>query len=144
MLDAGTYALVIRVQQKLSIKVGRLGVCTFLPGYYIYAGSALKGLNARLERHRREEKKMFWHIDYLLEHAEINEIWYCLSTERLECRWNTAITKLPGAEIAVKNFGSSDCKCLSHLTRFVQKPSFADFQKALKLSGWPEALLKLI
>ena len=134
--------MIIQVPRKVSFAVGSLGVLEFLRGYYVYAGSALNGLNARLERHLRTVKKNHWHIDFLLEHARIIEIWYCFSGERLECKWNTAITKLPGVETSVDGFGSSDCQCPSHLTMFAQRPLLTEFKQEICKSGWPEVLLR--
>ena len=69
----GTYALVLHLECTEEITVGKLGMFTFPAGYYLYVGSALGpgGLEARLARHRRRGKKLRWHIDYLLEHAQL-------------------------------------------------------------------------
>src|SRR4030042_2076976 len=111
MEDAGTYALVIRSENQLNIPVGRLGTYNFNSGYYVYAGSALRGLNSRLKRHLKREKPLHWHIDYLLQQASIIQIWYSLSAERLECAWNEILAQLPGAVPYITGFGSSDCRC---------------------------------
>ena len=46
----GAYALVLHLERKEEITVGRLGTFAFPAGYYLYAGSALGpgGLEARL------------------------------------------------------------------------------------------------
>ncbi len=36
--------------------IGKLGTHVFPSGYYIYAGSVLRGLNGRLKRHLMAEK----------------------------------------------------------------------------------------
>jgi Uri superfamily endonuclease len=41
---------------------------------YVYTGSARAGLEARIARRRRREKRMRWHIDYLLREARIVEV----------------------------------------------------------------------
>ena len=62
----GTYVLLIELATAATIQVGRLGMLAFAKGYYAYVGSALGGLEQRIDRHLRTEKKLFWHIDYLL------------------------------------------------------------------------------
>jgi len=138
MYDAGTYALVIRSGNQLLMPVGRLGTHDFNPGYYIYAGSALRGLNSRLKRHLKKEKPLHWHIDYLLQQASVIQIWYSLCEERLECVWNEILAQLPGAVPYIPGFGSSDCKCKTHLTHFPTIPSFDSFRIKLRNRGLPE------
>lgn len=138
MEDAGTYSLVIRSQNHLLIPVGRLGTHDFPPGYYIYAGSALRCLNSRLKRHLKTEKPLHWHIDYLLQQASIIQIWYSVSEERLECAWNEILAQLPGAAPYITGFGCSDCRCRTHLTHFSTMPSFDSFRLKLQNRGLPE------
>ncbi|MDH4208698.1 MAG: GIY-YIG nuclease family protein, partial [Anaerolineae bacterium] len=113
MSAVGSYVLVLPVPSEAILKIGKLGLCVFPPGYYCYAGSARGpgGLPARLARHLRKGKKLRWHIDYLLEQATIVEIWQAPSAERLECRWARAVLALPGVESSIAGFGSSDCDC---------------------------------
>ena len=129
----GTYALVLQLERQEEIAIGKLGAFTFPAGYYLYVGSALGpgGLEARLARHRRRDKKLRWHIDYLLEHAQLVEVWSAVSTARLECLWAQAARQLPGSETPVPGFGSSDCRCPSHLIRLVRKPSYEEFTARL-------------
>ncbi|MBL7184044.1 MAG: GIY-YIG nuclease family protein [Anaerolineae bacterium] len=128
----GTYALVLRLACQAEIAIGRLGTFTFPAGYYLYVGSALGtgGLEARLARHRRRDKKLRWHIDYLLEHAQLVEVWSAVSTDKLECLWAQAARELPGGEIPVPGFGSSDCRCPSHLIYLARKPTCEEFEIA--------------
>ncbi len=124
----GTYALILLLKHKKEITVGKLGTFAFPAGYYLYVGSALGpgGLKARLARHRRH-KKLRWHIDYLLEHAELIEVWSTVSPDRLECLWAQAAQELPGSKIPVPGFGSSDCRCSSHLVHLARKPTYEEF-----------------
>lgn len=108
----GSYILIIRLPEEKTIAVGRLGAVLFPRGNYAYAGSALGGLKQRLDRHLRAEKKLHWHIDYLLEKADIEEIITCESRERTEC---TIADALGERFEAVPGFGASDCRCRSHL-----------------------------
>jgi Uri superfamily endonuclease len=129
---------VIRSEHQLFIPVGRLGTHHFPPGYYIYAGSALRGLNSRLKHHLKTEKPLHWHIDYLLLQINVIQIWYSLSKERLECTWNEILAQLPGAAPHIPGFGSSDCRCRTHLTYFSTMPSFDSFRLELQNRGLPE------
>lgn len=138
MKDSGTYALVIALNAAFRLVVGRLGVCTLQPGYYVYVGSALGGLSGRVGRHLRSEKKLHWHIDYLLQRASIVQVWYALGQDKLECVWNVIVNDLPGAETSIPGFGASDCKCSSHLTYFPDEPPFDLFGEKLRQSALPQ------
>ena len=121
----GSYILVIHLKDDDYIKVGKLGKISFQKGYYVYVGSAMgdKGpatLRNRIARHLQKsgEKKLFWHIDYLLNssHSKIVKIYLIPSKIRQECMIAKNISK--NAERCIKNFGCSDCKCSSHLFYF--------------------------
>lgn len=115
--QTGTYALYLKIEQETKISVGRLGIFVFPAGYYVYVGSALGsgGLRARLSRHQRGDKKLYWHIDYFLLHANIVGVQVDSSGERLECRWAQALLSVPGAQVIAPRFGASDCRCPAHL-----------------------------
>jgi Uri superfamily endonuclease len=113
--EPGVYQLHLFVPKPARVKVGRLGVFLFPAGRYVYTGSALGGLARRLARHRRQEKTLHWHIDYLLRYAGIEWIESLPTAERLECALNARALGQPGARIVVRGFGSSDCRCCSHL-----------------------------
>jgi len=118
-MDSGVYTLIIKLDKNQVIKIGELGRLDFKKGFYIYTGSALKGLKKRIERHRKKQKKLFWHIDYLLanKHSKILQIMAIKTKKKLECKLNKIISSLPNAK-AVKKFGCSDCKCKTHLYYF--------------------------
>ena len=121
-LMSGIYHLLIQLLQSQEIIVGKLGLFRFPAGYYVYTGSALNGLEARVARHRRKEKRLHWHIDYLLQYAKIIDVVCHVTTERLECEYNRQIINLPDAQIIVPRFGASDCKCDAHLVYFLNRP----------------------
>ncbi len=108
----GTYALLIKVPKNIEVQTGKLGKIKFKCGFYAYVGSALNGLENRVNRHIRKEKRLRWHIDYLLEKAEIAEVIYAETDSRIECKIAENLNK--NFE-SVKKFGCSDCKCKSHL-----------------------------
>jgi len=47
----------------------------------------------------------------------------CPTRTRAECARNRRILSLPGAEVPVAGFGSSDCRCAAHLVYFSDHPS---------------------
>ena len=126
----GCYSLIIDLKRKKTIRVGKLGKAVFPVGTYVYTGSAMKGLRARLRRHCTQKKKIHWHIDHLLTlpDARIKKIILYPAAPGQECRQNKRITALPGATVILKNFGASDCRsrCLSHLI-FLPKISCRNF-----------------
>ncbi len=111
---AGSYVLLIRLDRARTITAGRRPRQRFAAGNYAYVGSALNGLRARLERHLREDKRLHWHVDYLLREAGIVDIVTCLSQERTECAIAAALAERFDA---VAGVGASDCRCRSHLFR---------------------------
>lgn len=113
--DKGTYVLVIHLAKTQKIKPGKLPETLYKKGTYLYVGRARSGLQARIERHLRHQKKRHWHIDYLLQKAEIRDIWIRPHFFG-ECKIASKIQKsLPSPPAAPKRFGSSDCRCPSHL-----------------------------
>ena len=67
---AVTYQLTIRLTKDIHIAIGALGTHRLPAGDYVYTGSARRNLEARIARHCRRNKKLHWHIDYLLAAAE--------------------------------------------------------------------------
>jgi sugar fermentation stimulation protein A len=116
MIDGpGAYQLHLFLARTARLKVGKLGEFLFPAGRYIYTGSALNGLERRLSRHRRQEKRLRWHIDYLLRFARIERVAVWKTTRRLECALNGELLARAGARVVVEGFGSSDCRCRTHL-----------------------------
>ena len=134
-MDRGTYALLIKVRNEATLTVGKLGEFQLPLGYYLYCGSALGGLEARIKRHLRPEKRIHWHIDYLLQHADVVEVWCIISDQRVECVLCDEARQLFDAMDLAPGFGSSDCRCPSHLLYFTTKPSFTAFRRKLLKRG---------
>jgi sugar fermentation stimulation protein A len=111
--DGGSYLVLFKVHERKTISIGKLGSIHFKAGYYIYIGSAKKGLSQRIERHVRSRKKLFWHIDYLRGVAEFHVALPVRSSDNLECEIAKKIKAF--AEWEVPGFGASDCVCSSHL-----------------------------
>lgn len=107
-----TYQLTIQVKQDSIIQIGKLGVFQFPAGYYVYTGSAKRNLEARIKRHLSKEKRLKWHIDYLL-HAPGVEITNVTRWTAPECEVNQQGQGI----VLIPHFGATDCHagCGSHL-----------------------------
>jgi Uri superfamily endonuclease len=116
--QTGTYQLLIYLSKSTFIKIGKKGKFRFPKGYYVYTGSAKNGLKARIDRHLRKEKRLFWHIDYLLEHTSIKQVLLFPDGRTDECSLSKKTLKRERAEVIVPKFGASDCNCQTHLIFF--------------------------
>jgi endonuclease-3 len=98
----GSYILKIYLKDNTKIKNWKLK-----KGYYFYVGSAKKNMKQRLLRHLSNDKKLFWHIDYLLTNkkANLKEIYATkLEVEKEVAKEMSSFLK------AVEGFGNSDDK----------------------------------
>ena len=120
--NKGTYCLLLYADSDRDIRVGALGRFNIKKGYYVYIGSAFGpgGLKARIGRHIKKTKKLRWHIDYLRKATHIVDIKFSTDSEKLECKWAANLAENGGTN-PFKGFGSSDCKCFSHLFYFEKK-----------------------
>jgi Uri superfamily endonuclease len=111
----GIYVLMISLKYSICVRVGALGDLTFPAGLYAYVGSAQTGIELRVARHQRKEKRLFWHIDYLLndESAKVEAVYVADGLKADECLVAHEIEANGAAPIA--RFGCSDCRCISHL-----------------------------
>lgn len=111
-IHKGSYILLINLPAARNIMIGRKGEIYFRAGWYAYVGSAMRGIAARLSHHLKKNKKLHWHIDYLLQAAKIYRIMTYEVDTRVECQIARTLMKryqcIPG-------FGCSDCSCKSHL-----------------------------
>ncbi len=110
----GVYVLVIEVSESVDLVIGSLGRIWFLRGLYVYVGSAQNGLEKRIERHLSDDKKIFWHVDYLLDCAKVVKVFYREGPKSFEC---DIARKLCETASEVAGFGCSDCRCGAHLFR---------------------------
>ncbi len=112
----GVYCLLLALGRDSRIDIGALGRIAFEKGHYVYIGSALNGLEGRIARHLRKEKKKHWHIDYLLScrNARVKQVFAKQTCKRVEC---AIAGKIAAFGEPVPNFGCGDCKCKSHLFR---------------------------
>ena len=127
----GSYILVLFLSEKVGIEIGALGALSFPKGYYLYVGSAMGNVGSttlenRVKRHLTDSanKKIHWHIDYLLndEHFLISKLYIVPSLMRLECVIARDIKEV--SDSFIKDFGSTDCSCKSHLFYFKEFRKF--------------------
>ena len=106
----------------------------FKKGFYIYVGSALNNLEKRMERHLRINKKNYWHIDFLLNFGDITNIFYRGGDFKEECFIANLLKEI---FLPISDFGSSDCKCKTHLfygsknklLKFIIKNNMIEYSK---------------
>lgn len=133
--EKGTYVLIASVLQMKRIGIGRLGEFDIVPGFYAYVGSAFGagGLRARIGHHLESTAAPHWHIDYLLQVAQLLEVWYSTADHKLEHQWAHLLEKAPQFRIPIRRFGSSDYhrSRSSHLFYSKRRPAFAWFRQQL-------------
>lgn len=129
--DRGSYLLILYLRRSRNLSIGRLGEISFPRGFYIYVGSAMRGLRKRIERHRHARKRPHWHIDALRAAAEFRSALPIRSSARLECDIAEALGGIGQWEIP--GFGSTDCTCRTHLFGMTDDPlQGADFHGLLQ------------
>lgn len=134
----GTYALVLRCSITRTVRVGRVGTIRVSPGWYVYVGSAFGpgGLQARIGHHAVRAVRPHWHIDYLRHHTRLESVCYCCGVRR-EHEWAARVKSMATADVVLPGFGSSDCRCATHLFRFDSRVK-PDLQAALTKEAMPE------
>ncbi|MDD1717947.1 MAG: GIY-YIG nuclease family protein [Methanoregulaceae archaeon] len=115
-MDKGVYCLRFSCSGT-RIRPGALGEIVVKPGWLVYTGSAQgPGGLSRVRRHiafaEKQDRIPRWHVDYLLGSPEVclRSAVCAITAKNLEC---TLASALPGNRIP--GFGSSDCRCGSHL-----------------------------
>lgn len=127
----------------MTLTIGRLGSFSFCRGWYFYTGSAFGpgGLKARLRHHLKPLQRYHWHIDYLRSAAELRSVWYQPGVNN-EHLWSASlISSLPEARFPVARFGSSDCRCASHLVYLSRRPGPGLVRSALGAGAELESCL---
>ena len=129
----GTYLLLLACERFVRLPIGRLGVMTTRPGYYLYVGSAFGpgGIRARIGHHAKTAAHPHWHLDYLRTQADLVDAW-CVFDLRREHEWARLLMKDRDSALALKGFGSSDCSCVTHLFYLKHKPGIAKLEALLE------------
>ena len=134
--DGGVYLFAVHLAKKRTLTVASLGSVRFEKGWYVYVGSAKRGLSRRLARHMNNSRRkvLRWHIDFLRNGARAVRAFPIPTRLDLECRlaWDVGAI---AAEM-VPHFGCSDCSCPSHLFRFevdpLDDPRFVELLRCYK------------
>ncbi len=130
-VDSGSYLIILRLLRPSAIPVGKLGLINFRAGFYVYVGSGQRNLSKRIERHRSMRKKAHWHIDYLRPFCEFHASLPIRTREDIECCLAEAVKEV--SEAQVSGFGSTDCRCPSHLFYMSDDPlNSASFHELLQ------------
>ena len=130
---SGIYYIVLWNDKDRVIECGSLGNLEFKKGYYVYSGSGKTNLFKRIEHHRKKKKKKLRHMDYITAEMKIKADIPIITDDYRECDLAEILDK--NSVEPVKNFGSTDCKCFSHLHYFKDNP--------IEKSWFWEAVLKL-
>ncbi|EEB73020.1 DUF123 domain-containing protein [Thermococcus sp. AM4] len=114
----GSYFLVIRLEEGRRIRT-KGKTFELKPGYYVYVGSAMNSLEKRVARHFRREKRLHWHIDYLLKEAGLLRAYLIPSEVKLEEELSREVSRFGEP---VPGFGASDVRVSTNLYRFENEP----------------------
>ncbi len=112
----GTYTLLLWLSGIHCLRIGRLGCFVIPRGYYTYTGSAKRGMLSRLHRHIHGAATQHWHIDYLRPYASVLDWQTYAEGVQPECHLNQLL--MAAGQVVAPRFGSSDCRCASHLLHF--------------------------
>jgi Uri superfamily endonuclease len=121
MATKGTYILFFEIPRTREVEVGKLGRFSFHQGLYAYVGSAMNGLEKRVARHMAGKKRLRWHIDHLTSVGQARMALLFLDEKAPECELNLRVESLSTFPHPVRGFGSSDCRCRSHLHRLTEE-----------------------
>jgi Uri superfamily endonuclease len=112
-------------------EIGKLGRLRFQSGFYVYVGSAFGpgGLNARIAHHVKISERPHWHIDYLRPALDLNEIWFTYDSRHREHQWAGVLANFRQTTFPISGFGTSDCRCNSHLFFCDSPPCATGFRR---------------
>lgn len=122
----GTYVLLFRLKEVVRNRFGEF------VGDYCYVGSAFGpgGFEARIRRHLRRSKTLRWHIDLLTTTPTFEAQALFLTRRRAECE---IARSLSGILVGHPGFGSSDCRCPTHLFRVKDVGSLGERLRSIGL-----------
>lgn len=127
-ITSGIYILEVYSNKSFRIKHPKFEKISLQRGYYYYIGSAQKNFSKRILRHLSSEKKLRWHIDYLLnvESCKIKNVFGLEGIKDLECELVDRLSSSLDNLESIKGFGNSDCnRCESHLIYSSQKIDYS-------------------
>jgi Uri superfamily endonuclease len=123
--NAGLYLLLVRLKAPTRLRIGALGRRLLPAGWYVYTGSARRGLRQRLERHFARHKRRRWHVDWLTSAPQAEVVGavliplppHSVRGDGCECVLNRRTGALRQLDAVIPRFGASDCRrgCPAHL-----------------------------
>ncbi len=113
----GIYVLILKIEKKKNITIGKIGQITFEKAYYAYVGSAMSGIH-RLRRHlgnlkMKNVKNKHWHIDFIIPYCKFIS-WFFAECSEPKKEEKLAIFLSKRLD-CIEGFGSSDSRAPSHL-----------------------------
>jgi len=135
--NSGVYQFVFRMKKDAKIVIGALGTYMVPAAYYVYSGTAQRGLRQRIARHASKDKPKKWHIDYLTCHPAAEPVAaFYLTGVPGEAECDLAIRAIVNADFLLPGVGISDCRyCPSHICGFFGSgPSESIFSGLEKLN----------
>jgi Uri superfamily endonuclease len=132
--DSGHYVLLLRLTAPARLRIGALGTFTFPAGWYVYTGSAMRNMQARLRRHFSARKKIRWHIDSLTSAPPCHAVGAVVVPSTGECALNRLVVASLGSVHPCRGFGASDCRerCCSHLSYRQEPVSLLEIAHAVR------------
>ncbi len=126
--NSGIYLIEGFLDKNKNINIGKKENILFPKGWYLYVGSGKNCLKERIKRHFSQKKKNFWHMDFLSKHLKNLKSFPIYSSRNFECKLAFEFYKIFKI---INGFGSSDCKCKSHL--FYSKKEFLKNENFIKI-----------
>lgn len=119
--DKGSYLLVLYNEKPFTRTIGSLGEREFRAGYYVYCGSALRGLESRIRRHLKKRKKQHWHLDAVTPgDMKTEKVFRIRRDDRIEESLARGLAAI--CDGSVPGFGATDSGEDSHLFYFTDRP----------------------
>ncbi|NJE25116.1 DUF123 domain-containing protein [Thermococcus sp. MV5] len=116
----GGYFLVIYLEKSQNIRTKAKGF-SLKKGYYVYVGSAMRSLEKRVSRHFKKKKRFHWHIDYLLDKAQLIDAYLIPTNAKIEEKLSQALNS---AVTGIEGFGASDVAVKTNLYYFGDTPPY--------------------
>jgi hypothetical protein len=139
---SGNYVLLARLNQEVELDLKTLDGLICQRGFIATAEVPMdRGIVCSYQPSSAERYSSILAFDYLKDYLEILEVWWREDSENLECDIMQALLKIPGVQVPVKGFGSSDCRkgCPAHLVQFPLSADPAFIAERLQ-ETWPAFL----
>ena len=128
---SGIYLLLILFLDNSKVNIGKFGDLVIRKGLYVYVGSAMGsgGLRARIGRHLKTNKKLKWHIDYILsdKNSRIVGIIFSRTSKKMESDMAECLIK-HGFKSIAPYLGATDYRYKKdkNYSHFLSIPIFKD------------------